>query len=232
MPRGSTLPPHSHDRCQVVATLEGSGFEAWGGRTYRIRPGALLVRAADELHSNQYDADWDPLTILVSFERGRFPSLAKRPFRCGVLADDISGDLLHELRSMDEHAPMALQGLSLVLAARAMRLRERFPPEWFLDAVAYIQSCWSQRISLSKVSARVGIHPTSLASVFRRELGCSVGEMVTRLRVRNAARLIDETKRPFAEIALECGFYDQSHMVRLVRRHTGHTPGEIRRRHS
>jgi AraC-like DNA-binding protein len=69
-----------------------------------------------------------------------------------------------------------------------------------------------------------------LAKTFRRYFGCSIGEHLRDLRVQHACRLLATSDRPFAEIAVDAGFCDQSHLCRAVRRHTGLTPGALRRR--
>jgi AraC family transcriptional regulator len=45
-----------------------------------------------------------------------------------------------------------------------------------------------------------------------------------------ARRLLSETERPIADIALETGFTDQSHLTRVFRRCLGETPAGFRRR--
>jgi AraC-like DNA-binding protein len=47
--------------------------------------------------------------------------------------------------------------------------------------------------------------------------------------VEEAARRLADTDQPLAEIALACGFCDQSHLTRTFRRRTGLTPGAWRR---
>jgi transcriptional regulator GlxA family with amidase domain len=42
--------------------------------------------------------------------------------------------------------------------------------------------------------------------------------------------LLLDTERPVAEIALETGFSDQSHLTRVFRRALGETPAALRRR--
>ena len=70
----------------------------------------------------------------------------------------------------------------------------------------------------------------TLAGAFRRHLDRSVGEAIREARLTRALAEIRRSPRPLAEIAGECGFFDQSHMGRLVKAATGQTPAQIRRR--
>jgi AraC family transcriptional regulator len=47
-------------------------------------------------------------------------------------------------------------------------------------------------------------------------------------RVERAVSLLLNTSTPIADIALDCGFYDQSHLNRYTKRLLGVTPGQIR----
>jgi AraC-like DNA-binding protein len=44
-----------------------------------------------------------------------------------------------------------------------------------------------------------------------------------------AARLLTHSVRPLAEVALSCGFADQSHLSKIFARNLGLPPGEYRR---
>ena len=49
-----------------------------------------------------------------------------------------------------------------------------------------------------------------------------------KLRLRIASRALMETDKSLADIALQCGFADQSHFSREFRRQFGRTPREYR----
>ena len=69
-----------------------------------------------------------------------------------------------------------------------------------------------------------------LARVFRLHLGCTPGDYLRRRRLARAAVLLRETARPLSDVALACGFADQSHLAHAFRRHAGVSPGAFRRR--
>ncbi len=56
-----------------------------------------------------------------------------------------------------------------------------------------------------------------------------MGGFLRRARVEEAARRLAEGAAPLAQIALECGFCDQSHLSRTFKRLMGLTPGAWRR---
>ncbi len=84
-------------------------------------------------------------------------------------------------------------------------------------------------VSLASLADLAGVTPEHLARTFRRAQGCTLGEYVRRLRVEHARRKLVEDDVPMVRLAVELGFYDQSHFIRIFKAHVGCTPGQYRR---
>ena len=101
-------------------------------------------------------------------------------------------------------------------------------PAWLKRAENLLESPVEETIRVTQIAADVAVHPVHLARVFRGVHGCSVMGYARRLRVRRAASLAAQTRRPLAQVALDCGFYDQSHLARDFRCEFGVTPLQYR----
>ena len=86
-----------------------------------------------------------------------------------------------------------------------------------------------EAVRVTELARAAGVHPVHLARVFRQHLGCTPGEYLRRRRLERAAVLLRETARPLSDVALHCGFADQSHLAHAFRRHAGVSPGAYRR---
>jgi AraC family transcriptional regulator len=64
--------------------------------------------------------------------------------------------------------------------------------------------------------------------LFRNAVGSSPCQYVIQRRLKRAMELLLNTDNSLVEIAMECGFSDQSHLIRLFKRHTGMTPKRMR----
>jgi AraC family transcriptional regulator len=62
------------------------------------------------------------------------------------------------------------------------------------------------------------------ATFFRTHFHVSIGEYARERRLERAERLLAEGRCALTEVALECGFFDQSHLIRAFRRLRGMTP--------
>ena len=86
-----------------------------------------------------------------------------------------------------------------------------------------------RRISAAEIAAACGVSVSTLLHLFRRETGFAFRDWLLRLRVSDALGLVEGSDLPFNEIALTCGFSDQSRMTVLMKRYLGRTPRELRR---
>lgn len=75
------------------------------------------------------------------------------------------------------------------------------------------------------VSARFGVSARSLQRLFQRYVGVSPKWVLQRYRLHEAAaRLAEGTAGSWAEVAVELGYFDQSHFIRDFTRAVGMTP--------
>ena len=83
-------------------------------------------------------------------------------------------------------------------------------------------------LKVSDLAREVGRHPSWMGSAYRRATGEGLQETAARFRVERATCLLRETDQPYASIAFEAGFCDQSHMNRTFRRVLGRSPAAVR----
>jgi AraC family transcriptional regulator len=84
--------------------------------------------------------------------------------------------------------------------------------------------------SLVAVAKECGLSPGHFSRSFKESVGAPPHRWLTDRRLENAGRLLTETDMPLAEIALTCGFGDQSHLTRMFSRKFEDTPGAWRRK--
>jgi AraC family transcriptional regulator len=105
----------------------------------------------------------------------------------------------------------------------------KLTPQQRSRAIEYIEECLSGNLTLAGIAKAAGVGTARLNSEFRQTMDLAPYQYVLRARVTRANYLLTSTELPLAEIALQCGFSNQQHMTRVVRRMVGRTPGAIRR---
>ncbi len=99
--------------------------------------------------------------------------------------------------------------------------------------VARMKEFLSRRFA-GKVSAReaadaAGLSVSRALHLFRRESGMSMSSWITRLRINYARSLLANSQTSMADIASECGFFDQSHFSRTFKSVEGIPPLRYRK---
>ncbi len=92
----------------------------------------------------------------------------------------------------------------------------------------YVQEHLADRISLDDMAASVSLSRFHFARRFRTSMDTSPHAFVLDQRVERAKTMLTRTNTPLPEIAVRCGFADQSHLNRVFKKRIGTTPGSFR----
>jgi AraC family transcriptional regulator len=87
---------------------------------------------------------------------------------------------------------------------------------------------FEDQITLAQLSRIAGVHGVHLIRTFRKFHGTTVGEYLRHRRIEFACRLLQSSSLSVTQVAIQSGFYDQSHFTRAFRAHVGLTPGQFR----
>lgn len=129
------------------------------------------------------------------------------------------------------------------ILARAPRDERKFlASEWFtprLDGKAaaiveivleYVFANHAGTLAMSEAAGLVGMTEPTFSKYFKRATGQNFSDLVRKLRLAHARRLLERTDKPVSEICFEVGFTNLSNFNRLFLRETAQTPREFRRR--
>lgn len=108
--------------------------------------------------------------------------------------------------------------------------RSGLTPRQLRHALEYIEANLSQDVSLADLADAASTSVSSLARGFNISLGVSPHRWLLNRRIALAQRLIYEGATPLNEVAVSCGFADQSHLTRTFMRNVGSSPAAWRRR--
>lgn len=239
---------HTHDR-YVFGITTGGAEQFWHRGAVQIAPaGRVVVVNPGDVHDGESvvrGESWqrricylDPqLFSEVAAEDG----LPGAPlFLTSVLDDpDLAAGMLAFHRAAEIPGQTALQRdtqlrglISRLIRRHAVTRPDGRPAAEEPAAVrrvrAYLDANAAEDISLADLGAMVGLSPLYLARAFRKAVGVPPHAYQILRRVEAATALLRQGGAP-ADIALACGFSDQSHMTRQFRRAHGVTPGAFRR---
>lgn len=126
----------------------------------------------------------------------------------------------------------ALRGYDLVggidLAATPGRAPAGASFERVRDMAVFIAEHSAEPLAVEDVAGAAGLHPNYAMTLFRRVLGMTISDYLTRHRIGRAQSLLLDTEMPVAAIASACGFGSTSRFYDVFRQWNAKSPGRYR----
>ncbi|MBV6626077.1 MAG: helix-turn-helix transcriptional regulator [Rivularia sp. (in: Bacteria)] len=86
----------------------------------------------------------------------------------------------------------------------------------------------SEEISLLELAKYLDMSQFHFCREFKKSVGVTPHHYIMQQRVKMAKQVLKQQKLSIAEVAVECGFSNQSHLGRVFKQHTGTTPRRYR----
>ncbi|APR87291.1 Transcriptional regulator, AraC family protein [Minicystis rosea] len=232
------LREHTHDKSGITILASGSFAEVkHRGRATDCEAGAVVVRPAGEPHGNRIGARGAvnlELEIDPPFLSARDLAIDRLSIFARPDASALASRVQAEMRVRDRAQPLLVEALALELLAlvvRGVEAPRRESPPWLLRARDRLVSELGAETSIADLAREAGVHPVYFARAFRAAFGASPGQVRRASRLARAREaLLRDPERPLVDIALEAGFYDQSHFARAFHAFAGVAPSAYRAR--
>jgi AraC family transcriptional regulator len=235
--QGLTLSKHCHSHAYLSFVLTGSYMEKYANRECICSEGALRFLPPSELHENDYLDGARCLLVKIepsALERlgEHSPVLSSPGEVVGLASSWLANRLYREFSAEDDVAPLAMEGVLLeILAESARAIGEgsaAHAPAWLRRVREALEDSYLQAPSLADLAVIAGVHPVHLSREFRKHYQSTIGEFIRKRRIEHACKLLVGSGIALSEIALACGFSDQSHFCAMFKGHTGLTPAKFR----
>jgi len=234
------FPRHAHEHAYVSLLFAGSYVERYGSRALEHRPPTLAYHPPGLEHQDEV-GEAGGRFLIVELDPGWVETaFGKKPVAGGprTLGGDLplraAWRLRRSLAEPDGRCGLAAEGLVVELVESLFghgSSPERSRPRWLDRVIERLHAAYAEPVSLATLAADAGVHPAHLWRAFRRAEGCSPSAYLQRLRCRHVFRRLAEPSGAgsLADLALEAGFADQSHLTRVFGRLVGVAPGALRR---
>jgi AraC-like DNA-binding protein len=234
----------AYQRDRILPSGQSQLLINLGPPQYRIEPGPPEVRVPfvdvwySGLHQGPIDTEaphGNALLGVAFTARGTFPWLGERmdalSNRIIALADAL-GDGALALRERLLNTATLEQRFKVVERWLVARLKPRTivhpAVRWAVDRIAGSGG----KLSIEELAVQTGFTRKHLGSLFQQQVGLSPKALARIHRFRGALDMLNRAQGevPWAALAEQCGFYDQSHLINEFRRFTGFSPTELARR--
>jgi len=212
--------------------------------TFHLRAGDFVIASTAEPYSLVLREDYEMPVLSLSAqtmrdltpEPGRFLGvrMAREDADCGLLSSFIE-QVIARMALLKEPMISRVEANILDLLGGVLSARDRetgmSASQQLSQIKAYIEKhLHDRRLDPETIASAFGVSTRHLHSLFEAE-PLSVGRYVRLLRVQACRNLLVERcrgqQRSLTDVALECGFYDLSHMTRCFREQFGMTPRDF-----
>lgn len=119
-----------------------------------------------------------------------------------------------------------------VFSPLAVTQPKGLPPRQLQWAIDYIKSHLHEKLQLAKIAEVTGFNAAYFCTLFRQSMGVTPHQYVLQQRIECAKLLLQKSQLEIADIAIQCGFANQSHFTRHFRKVAGSTPKVYQRQAS
>ncbi|UUO08531.1 AraC family transcriptional regulator [Blastopirellula sp. J2-11] len=103
-------------------------------------------------------------------------------------------------------------------------------PTRLIDILDYMREHCTEDLSLNQLAEHANVSRSHFVRLFRQTTGESPKQFLLKLKLERAKQLLATAPHlSVLEVARTCGFYDQSHLARVLRQAEGITPTLLRR---
>lgn len=156
--------------------------------------------------------------VMLNLSRALLPALARPAEVSSLFAEHVfDAVVLHLLRSAGGFLPLRARRRSR-LSPHQLRMAQ----DMMLDEIGH-------DLTAAEIAGTCGLTIDQFNRGFRAATGLPPHRWRLRQRVLRAMELLDRSTLPISEIALSCGFADQSHLTRVFHQQVGLSPAVWRR---
>jgi len=215
--------------CDIIVQMGTPALFSEGGDVWKKRePEGFVEGSFEGPFFLKFQAD--PVLVGIRFTSTGLYSFVKTPvteFRQQFIPlDDVFGKSGAELilslpRSLDRPQLSAI--LDRFLLSRIDRREELPALRQTINTIIETRGA----VPIGEIRKTAGWSERCLERSFSRHVGMTPQRFARIVRLNHFIHLVRTTDpQPFTRLAYECGFADQSHLIRSFRKHTGLAPGE------
>ena len=253
----NTVPPsidfHQHPFYEIFVFLSGNANYIIEGKTYRLRPGDILLTSNQDIHRPEIFSGKPYERFVIWLSADFFDNImdyGEELSRCFI--DAANKDyrlirpnesrltklkkLINELDSLKDSRSFASNALAyariiefLVQLSRAYYdtpysvVDDVTEDDKINQIIAYIGDNLTENLSLDHLSGRFYLSKFYLSKRFKQYTGLSIYQYILKKRLTAARNMLSE-KVPVLDACDRCGFTDYSNFLKAFKREFGCTP--------
>lgn len=233
-----SYPVHMHSYCEMTLYDAFEGNISVNDKTFDIKTKTAVLVVPSDFHRIEVVGETAARFVKTSFDISILQHGMRPDF--SILMNNIQKDdfLIRLFDEICKNHDKRIYKQTLVNAAVCRMMTDGEPVlkstisrgyRIAADAVKLINENFSGIISLSDAAIALSVTPQYLSAVFKKNIGIGFSEYLSSVRLRRAAKLIEETNESVTQICFECGYNNLSHFLRSFKAYFLKSPSEYRK---
>lgn len=249
--RGTVIPPHFHDYCELVYYFGGKGRSDYRqndvmpyksgeflvpyerafstDKHFRFDDNAVVFYKPYTVHNEIHEKDCNILAV------GFYPTRDILPESCifhsvSEKIADLFAKIRLEYSEKKKNFALAIDGLTDEILCELTRSEPNSTPEVSsLHYVKiYIDNYYMTDVTVAFLADMAGFSPDYFRKLFIREYGITPKEYLLQRRLSEADSLLKSSELPVSAVATQVGFTDVSQFSRFYKERRGVSPSRIK----
>ena len=236
--------PNWHNELEFIYTVSGSVEVYIESKLYVTKPGDIVAINKNQIHIFKGD-NWKFHCLKVAAPILQALDLSHNILIPQPLIQD--EELVSAFLDITEecHKERILTKQFIILAIQKFLLLffEKYSKNHFTEAdtkknthfeiaaevINYLNQHISENFSIDVIAQELGISSSHLSRCFKEATGSSVVDYLNRLRCYTAKNYLMHSDKKISEIAVLCGYQNNSYFARTYKKIVGYTPNETPR---
>jgi AraC-like DNA-binding protein len=235
-PQEWRLRTHTVDDYDLTYVVKGNARYTIDGTVYELAPGDLLYLT----EGLEKEAITYPKNLMHCFSinfNSKYPAAKILPPLFPVVSNiGLRQDIIDMFRELTISWTEQQMGYLMKTRALLMLILHRLseiilfnldstPGDYRINKIIhYILIHYAEKITVKNLAGRARLDTDYFGRLFKREMGISVHEYLTQIRVRNAENMLQSGTYKIHEVAEHCGFSDAFHFYKSFKSLRGFPP--------
>lgn len=223
---------HYHENPHVTFIVQGGNLETKKGESNIRKSNDVMFYYAGEWHqTTPTDSNTKNLNLELDIDFLVNNNISENQIKEAVTKNfDTSFYIMNmysELLFNDSFTESSIHSILFKLVTEK-NFKNYQSISWCNQLKQILNDEWYVNHNLIDLALRIGVHPVTISKYFPKYFGCTMGSYMRRLRIFHSLKLIKSGNESLTEIAIRCGFADQSHFTRVFKSYTGFNPSSFR----
>jgi AraC-like DNA-binding protein len=229
---------------QLVYITEGRGVLKSEGKTWKVRPGSMMLILPEIKHLYKPDFETGWHEYWVGFNGSYF----KRLLEQGILSREkvffntglhdsilaIFNGIFDEIRTQRPlYQFKVCAGILSLISEMLAHERRRDQPSYYqkiADKAKYLmEKNIFGAINIAGISDQIGVSASRLNEIFKTHTGMTPYQYYIHIKINKASIILEEEDAPVQDVALRLGFDDPYYFSRFFKSKTGVAPSKWRK---